>query len=70
MFKKKKKRQIAGLRVPKYRFFLLVLFKQFFFLLTHAKIKAFSQLKGLVSAYVSKKRTAVLGHVNRLKVYL
>ena len=44
-----------------------------FFLLTQAEKRAFSQLKAVISASVSKKkeplkRTAILGHVIRLLV--
>ena len=63
---------IAGLSVSKLRFFLLVLFERFFFLLTYAEITEFNWLKALFSAGVGKKkepvkRTAILRHVNRLQ---
>ena len=53
--------QLAGLHVSKLRFYLLIIFKQFFFfLLTLAEKRAFSRLNVAISAGVSKKR-------NRLK---
>ena len=72
----------CGLHVRKYRFFLLVLFKQLFFLLlTYAEMKAFNWLKAfflLESAKKKKKRNRskrtarknlfFSGHVNRLIV--
>ena len=48
---------LAGLHLPKERFFLLVLFERFFFLLTEAEKMAFSQLKAFLSAYKKKKRS-------------
>ena len=42
---------VADLHVPKKRFFLLILFEQFFyFLLTQGEKRAFSQLKTVISA--------------------
>ena len=61
LLENKIKTLLASLDVSKSRFFLLVLFKRFFFcLLTPGEIRAFSQLKALISAEVSKK-------MNRLK---
>ena len=50
---------LVGLHVSKLWFFLLVLFKSFFlFFAVFSNKKAFSQLNAIISAEVSKKRTA------------
>ena len=52
-------KHLAGLHVSKLRFFLLVLFKRFFFLLTQVEKRAFSQLKAVISAEVRKKKNGL-----------
>ena len=50
---------VAGLHVPKKRFFLAVLFERFFFfLLTQREKRAFSHLKAFISGRSAKEKRA------------
>ena len=60
--------QLAGFHVPKQRFFLPFLFKQFFFFADSSRKKGFQPVKSpyFCVGQQKKKRTAILDHVNRL----